>query len=205
MGTAPAWCHCGNGSEDYSLDEDFSPDGQSVSLVDSLGVGTNLQVRRLDGTLVGAEIRGDATFPNSVTHGVWSGTDLFYRDSQGVERWHDGTAKSFLPGVAWIHPRASPAGGQIVYAARGSDGQARISVANTATGQSRQLSSRAATWPIFLTPRYIWYRGERPCGPSDAICIKAAFTGKTYVYDLQTGAEWESIITDVADVWPHGN
>jgi hypothetical protein len=28
-------------------------------------------------------------------------------------------------------------------------------------------------------------------------------TGKTYIYDLQTGTETESIITQVFDVWPH--
>jgi hypothetical protein len=30
-------------------------------------------------------------------------------------------------------------------------------------------------------------------------------TGKTYIYDLQTGTETESRITAVYDVWPHGN
>jgi hypothetical protein len=205
IGTAPPWCHCGNGSEDFSADVGFSPDGQFVWLVDYLGIGTNLQVRRLDGSLVGTEIREDRTPANPLTMGVWEGADLLYRDSQGVQRWHDGTTRLFLPGVQWLHPRSSPASGQIVYAARGGDGLARINVVDTSTGRFRQLSGHAANVPVFLTPRYIWYRGERLCGPNEpGICVRATFTGKTYIYDLQTDIESESIITDVADVWPHG-
>jgi hypothetical protein len=136
--------------------------------------------------------------------GVWSGTDFFYRDPQGVQRWREGAVKQFLPGVGWLHPWASPVGGQIVYSVRGSDGLSRVSVVDTSTGQTRQLSSQPRSWPIFLTPRYVWYRGERLCQPDDSICIKPIPTGKTYIYDLQSGTEWESVITTIADVWPHG-
>lgn len=204
IGTAPLWCHCGAGSENNSLAVGFSTNGQLVWLIDYMQRGTSLQVRRLDGSLVGTEIRGDRNSTVQVTMGVWSGSDLFFRDPVGVQRWHDGTITPFLSGVAWLHPWASPAGGQIVYAARGSDGFAHVNVVDTASGRVRQLSSQPRMWPIFLTPRYIWSRGERPCGPSDAICIKTTFSDKTYIYDLQTGTEWESVITAVADVWPHG-
>lgn len=205
LGTAPLWCYCGNGSEDDSLDVRFSADGQLVSLIDGFWTGTALQVRRLDGTLVGNEIRGGRNPSNLVTMGIWSGTDFFYRDARGVERWHDGNATLFLSGVTWLHPRSSPNGDQIVYAARGSDGLAHITVVNTTTGQARQVQGHAANAPMFLSSRYLWYRGERLCGANEpGICIKATFTGKTYIYDLQTGIEWESIITDIADVWPHG-
>jgi hypothetical protein len=203
IGTAPIWCFCGGGSEDTSFAVGFSPSGQFVSLVDYVGRGTDLQVRRVDGSLVGSEIRGDQG-PKPVTMGVWSGADLFFRDSAGVERWHEGAIKQFLPGVAWLHPWASPNGGQFVYAVRGSDGFNHVNVVDTSTGQSRQLSSQPRTWPIFLSTRYVWYRGERLCTPNDGICTKTTFTGTTYIYDLQTGMESESIITDVADVWPHG-
>ncbi len=203
VGSAPTWCHCGNGSEDNSLVVSFSPNGQFVSLIDNLMLGTNLQIRRLDGSLVGTEIRGDRTATNRLTMGVWSGTDFFYRDPQGVQRWREGAVKQFLPGVVWLHPWASPAGGQVVYSARGSDGFSRVSVVDTSTGQTRQLSSQPRSWPIFLTPRYVWYRGERLFQPDDGICIMTTGTGKTYIYDLQTGTEWESVITTIADVWPH--
>ena len=204
IGNAPPWCHCGAGSEERSLDVGFSPDGQFVSLVDALAEGTNLQVRRLDGSLVGTEIQSDQSHPIPVTMGVWSGTDLFFRDSHGVQRWREGAIKQFLPDVLWIHPRASPAGGQIVYAVRGSDGLAYVYVVDTSNGQSRQLSSQPRTLPMFLTPRYLWYNGERRCGQDDGMCSTTILTGTTYIYDLQTGIESESRITHIADVWPHG-
>jgi hypothetical protein len=31
----------------------------------------------------------------------------------------------------------------------------------------------------------------------------STLSGKTYIYDLNTGTEFESVITDIADVWPH--
>jgi hypothetical protein len=204
IGNAPTWCHCGAGSIDNSLTVAFSPDGQFVSLVDYMQGGTNLQVRRLDGSLVGTEIRGKPNGPDMATWSVWSGADIFYRDRAGVERWRDGVIKQFLPGVAWLHPWASPTGDQIAYAVQGSDGLSRVSVVETATGRVRQLSSQPRTYPVFLTPRYIWYRGERLCTSSDPMCRRAILTGNTYIYDLQNGTESESIITDIADVWPHG-
>jgi hypothetical protein len=204
IGSATAWCHCGAGFEDQSLAVRFSPNGQFVSLVNNHWLGTNLQVRRLDSSLVGTEARGDRNATNRVTMGVWSGTDLFFRDSQGVQRWREGAVKPFLPGVAWLHPWASPAGEQIVYAMRGPDGFSHVNVVDTSNGQTRQLSSQPRAWPIFLTQRYIWYRGERTCTPTDPMCRTTTLSGKTYIYDLQTGTEWESIISTISDVWPHG-
>jgi hypothetical protein len=202
IGTAPRECICGEIPEDNRASLSFSPDGQFVSLVESVRMGTDLQVRRLDGSLVGSEIRGDGS-ASPVTMGVWSGTSLFFRDKQGVERWTDGDIKPFLPGVAWLHPWASPTGGQIVYAVRGSDGLARVNVVDTASGQTRELSSQPRNWPHFLTSRYVWYTGDRLCGPNDGPCPGATTTGTTYIYDLQSGTESQSIITDIADVWPH--
>jgi hypothetical protein len=205
LGTAPLWCHCGGGSQDNSLAVGFSPNGQFVSMVDYLQMGTALQVRRLDGSIVGTDIRRDRNDPNPVTMGVWSSSDLFFRDAAGVERWHEGVIKQFLPGVAWLHPWASPNGGQIVYSVRGSDGLSRVNVVDTSTGQARQLSSQPRLGPIFLSPRYVWYRGERLCGRNEpGMCFNTTPTGTSYIYDLQSGAEWESMITAIADVWPHG-
>lgn len=208
IGTMPAWCHCGNGSEDFSLDVGFSPDGQMASLVSYVGRGNAVQIRRLDGSLVGSEIRGDKPWPSPLTMGVWSGTDLLFRDSQGVERWTAGSVKPFLPGVAWLHPKASPSGNNIVYAARGGDGVAHVYSVDVSNGQTKQLSSRQANSPFYLSSRYVWYQEERLCSiPAGDQCyfnIKSVPTGKTYIYDLQTGTESESLITDLADVWPHG-
>ena len=204
IGHAPPWCHCGNGSDIQSVSVAFSPDGRYVSLIDSFGRGMAVQVRRIDGSAAGRDLPSSPDTTNPITMGVWSGTDLFFRDPQGVERWHDGSVTPFLPGVAWIHPAASPGGGQIVYAARGGDGLARIYVVDLSTGSVRQLTTQPRNWPLFLTQRYVWYRGERLCGQNEpGMCLHTTFTGKTYIYDLQSGAEWESIITDIADVWPH--
>jgi hypothetical protein len=205
IGNAPVWCHCGAGEEANSITVAFSPNGQFVSLVDFLQAGTTLQIRRLDGSFVWPELRGDRN-TNVITMGVWSGGDLFFRDLNGVERWHDSGVTSFLRDVAWLHPWASPAGGQIVYAVRGGDGFSHVSVVDTATAQTRQLSNQPRAMPVFLTPRYVWYRGERACVPNEpGICTKTTFSGKTYIFDLQSGTEWESIIAAVADVWPHGS
>jgi hypothetical protein len=204
IGTAPIWCFCGEGFDGASFAVGFSTDGNFVWLVEHVVNSTDLQVRRLDGSLVGSELRGDQLYPSPPTMGVWSGSDLFFRDSQGVEKWSGATIKPFLPGVAWLHPWASPTGDQIVYAVRGSNGFAHVNVVDTATGRVRQLSNQPRTWPVFLSPRYVWYRGERLCTESDGICRPTTFTGTTYIYDLETGTESESIITDIADVWPHG-
>jgi WD40 repeat protein len=203
IGTAPRECICGEVPEENRVALSFSPDGQFVSLVETVRMGTNLQVRRLDGSLVGTEIRGDAS-ASPVRMGVWSGTNLFFRDTQGVERWTNGSITPFLPGVAWLHPWGSPTSGQIAYAANGGDGLPRVYVVDTASGRTRQLSNQPRNWPRFLTPRYVWYIGERLCGPNDVRCSLTTPTGTTYIYDLQTGSEFVSIITDIADVWPHG-
>jgi len=206
IGTAPLWCACGEYFEGSSFGTGFSTDGNFVWLVETLVNSTDLQVRRLDGSLVGAEIRGDNSYASPPTMGVWSGADLFFRDKAGVERGSEGAIKPFLPGVAWVHPKASPNAGQIVYAARGSDGFSHISLVDVTSGRARQLSSQPRISPFFLSPRYVWYKGERPCVPGDPCVgtITTTPTGKTYIYDLQTGIEAESIITDIADTWPHG-
>jgi hypothetical protein len=206
VGTAPLWCYCGEGTEEMSLGVDFSPDGRFIWLVENVLKGSDLQVRRLDGSLVGAEIRGDQRYPNPPTHGVWSGMDLFFRDKQGVERWTNGDIRPFLPGVAWVHPKSSQDGRQIVYGVRGSDGFSRVSVVDLASGRARQLSGEPRTSPFFLSPRYVWYRGERLCRTTGETgpCLTTTLSGMSYIYDLQTGTESESIIADIADVWPHG-
>jgi hypothetical protein len=199
LGYAPAWCHCdGEGPADnYSLYAQFSPDGKYVSWVES-GVGQSaFQIRKLNGTLVGSEAAG--LMP------VWSGGNLYFRDSLGVERWQSGAIKLILPGVSWIRPQASPAGSQIAYWERARDGLGRVFVLDTATGKARQISVQPRTEPAFLSPRFIWYEGERACAPADrCVFLKTIPTGVTYIYDLQDGTESVSAIAAVYDVWPHG-
>ena len=136
---------------------------------------------------------------------AWSGSSLFYRDNTGVQVWRDGVISSFLPGVTWIKAQGSQAGGQIVYTARDSSGWGHIYIVDTTTKEVREIKSHRSD-AVFLTSRYIWYRGERACVAADACGATPPWhpvSGTTYVYDLQDGTETESVITSVADVWPH--
>jgi WD40 repeat protein len=182
---------------DYRLS--YSPDGTSISLVVNMFSLVVFRVWSADGRLLRSSDSQRATMS------AWSGTGLYFRDPAGVEVFRDGADSTFLPGVAWIKPNASPGGGQIVYAARDSAGWGHVFVVDTTTRQVRELKT-ARSQPVFLTSRYIWYQGERDCVPADQCGSQPPFhllSGKTYIYDLQDGTETESIITGVADVWPH--
>ncbi len=177
----------------------YSPDGTHISLVTTGFGSSSFRVWASDGTVL---TRND---DKGTTMSTWSGSTLYFRDSQGVQTWHDGMSSPFLPGVVWIRPQGSAAGGQIVYTVRDSSGWGHIRLVDTATRKVRELKS-ARTDAVFLTSRYIWYRGERACTPAEQCGSHPAThpeNGKTYIYDLQDGSETESIITGVADVWPH--
>jgi hypothetical protein len=135
---------------------------------------------------------------------TWSGAGLYFVDANGVAVLQNGVVSSFLPGVSWLRPKGSPAGGQIVYAARDHSGYAHTYVVDTSSGRVRELKAGRAE-PIFLTSRYIWYQGERPCVAADQCdpALPVVPNGKTYIYDLLDNTETESIITNVFDVWPH--
>jgi hypothetical protein len=177
----------------------YSPDGATISLVSS-GFGKSVfRVLSLDGKLLKSNDELGATMS------TWSGDALYYRDGAGVHVWRAGADSMFLPGVTWIGPNASPGGGKIAYATRDIRGWAHTYIVDTTTRIVRELKS-ARTQPFFLTSRYVWYQGERECVPADGCGPNPPFhplSGKTYIYDLQGGTETESIITSVADVWPH--
>lgn len=176
----------------------YSPDGAHISLVENF---INVKVFRLwtaGGKLLVAndsDVRWMST---------WSGNGLYYRDANGVEVWRDGTTSSFLSGVAWIRPKASPTGGQIAYETRDARRLATTFVVDTTTRKIRELK-KARFGPVFLTSRYIWYQGQRACVAADHCPTGWSVlpSGKTFIYDLQTGTEAESVITTVEDVWPH--
>ncbi len=175
----------------------YSPDGTLISLVENVAV-SRLRIWTKDGMLVKS-----IDSKSAVTMSVWSGSGLYFRNAGGVQVWRNGTLSEVLPGVLWIAPKASPGGGKIVYAIRDGSGLPHVGLLDTASGTARELaSSRNA--PSFLSSRYLWYRGERLCTSSDSCATGLTIaTGKTYIYDLVSGTESESIITEVADVWPH--
>jgi hypothetical protein len=178
----------------------FSPDGAYISLVRS-GPAPVLRIWATSGK----ELK--SVDGSSATMSVWSGDALYYQDATGIVMWRNGVDRVIEPNGRWVRPHASAAGGLIVFERREAlIGTARVMMLDTKTGEYRLLADNIAdrSEPVFLTPRYLWYRGERPCAKSDTPCIgTTAFTGLTYIYDLQTNQEFRSIITDVWDVWPH--
>jgi hypothetical protein len=176
----------------------YSPDGAYISL--GLSVAGVFGIWTAGGTQELIDLHASQTMT------AWSGDSLYFRDAAGVQRWRAGTQSLVLSGVSWIRPKASPGGGQIVYVAR-QLGEPDVFMLDTSSGNAR-LVAKLRSEPAFLTSRYVWYQGERPCvvgdgypcGSGDATTI---LNGKTYIYDLQTGTETESIITRVFDVWPH--
>jgi WD40-like Beta Propeller Repeat len=182
-------------SADFGLS--YSPDGTTISLVDSV-----LSVSTFRLWSSGGKVLNNSD-SKSRSMSAWSG-DSFYFGGNGVEVWRAGVTSSFLPGVSWIRPKASPAGGQIVYATRDAQGWHHTFVVDIATKQVRELK-KGRSQPAFLTSRYVWYKGERSCVAADQ-CPPGwgvVASGKTYIYDLQTGTETESVITQIFDVWPH--
>jgi hypothetical protein len=175
----------------------FSPDDAYVSMLVLSGPVTGFKLWTSAGKLL-ATPAGLAP-----TMSVWSGRDFYFSDTRGVEVWRDGTTSRFLSGIQWVRPKASPAGGLIVYERRDPSGLAHVYVVDTLTKKVRELKAGRSE-PVFLTSRYVWYTGERLCLPADDCAITATIpTGKAYIYDLQTGKEYGSIITGVADIWPH--
>lgn len=175
----------------------YSADGTLISMVQN-SITSYLRVWSSDGKVLGS-VDGQAT-----TMSVRSGDGLYFRDSNGVEVWRNGAVSTFLPGVAWIRPKASPDGAHIVYEARDAQGSAHVFVVDTGSKQVRDLG-KARSEPTFLTSRYIWYQAEPGCVATGN--CQAGFPGiapgSTYIYDLQDNTETASAITAVIDVWPH--
>ena len=175
----------------YSFGLAFSPDGRYVSMVEDIPGGTDMQVRRLDGSLV-TEIGSqalDRAPKDFTTLGVWDGDGLYFRDSKGVEVWRNGSVTSVLAGVPWTASAASPAGGQIVFAVEGADHLHRPSLLDATTGRVSALATHPGVGFRYLGSRYLWYAGERRCVSTDN-CVFAdsnVLTGTTYILDLVAG------------------
>jgi Tol biopolymer transport system component len=172
----------------------YSPDGRFITWAQSV-----TDVFRM-WTAGGVDVTPSTPFVNM---SVWSGASFYFLDSKDVKVWRNGVVSTFLPGVVWIRPKASPGGGQIVYETRDTSGVSRTYVVDASTAAVRQLGGAYRADPAFLTARFVWYQGERLCKLNECLPGSAIPTGKTYIYDLQTGAETESVITSVSDVWPH--
>jgi WD40-like Beta Propeller Repeat len=172
----------------------YSPDGHFITWAQNL-----TDVFRM-WTASGIDVTPKTPF---VQKTVWSGQTFYFQDTQGIDLLRNGVVSSFLPGVTWIRPKASPDGGQIVYGTRDASGVSRTYLVDTTTAKVRELGGAYRAGPAFLTDRFIWYKGERACNQNECVPGSAVPTGKTYIYDLLTGSETESIIDQVIDIWPH--
>lgn len=176
----------------------YSPNGAYISLNYVPGIGV-FRIWTADGKVLKSLDSGSATMS------VWSGDALYWRDDKGVQKWQAGQQSLLLPGVAWVRPRASPAGGLIVYGTRDAGGVAHVLLLDTTSGKARELKSSRSE-PAFLNAHLIWYKEERPCRSGDGWPCGTESTvasGKTFIYDLQDNTETESVIDYVFDVWPH--
>jgi hypothetical protein len=207
VGSLPRWgasgCESRMCAERFGGGFSYSPNGTYVSFVLDIA-GQVFRIWSSDGTVLKSiEATGVAT-PKMP---VWSGNAFYWRDEKGVEVWRDGVQSLLLPGLAWIHPNASPAGGQILFQSRDSAGTAHVDLLDTSTGKVREIV-KSRSGPRFLNSHLIWYVEERPCVSGDSYpCGPESTTietGKTYIYDLQDNTETESVIAAVFDVWPHG-
>jgi hypothetical protein len=185
-----------NPADKWDFRLSYSPDGAYIAVVQN-GISSFFRVWGSDGTLLSSADGGGATMS------VWSRSSLYFRDATGVEVWRNGVISTFLRGVEWIRPKASPDGRLIVYEAR-QLGSAHVFIVDTTSGQVRDLG-QGRSEPAFLTPRYVWYQAEPVCVAASTCepSVPGIASGKTYIYDLQDGTETESIITSVLDVWPH--
>jgi hypothetical protein len=183
----------------------YSPNGEYISLVQNWGRSV-LRIWTSDGKLVQSlDNKNLGVRAGSPTMSVWSSNTFYFRDEKGVQVWRDGVQSLLLPGVAWIRPKASPGGGQIVYGLRDSSGRPNVYLYNTNSGEVREIAKSRAQ-PAFLNAHLIWYREERPCAPGDEYPCPTGPTypsGRTFVYDLLDNTEIESAISAVFDVWPH--
>jgi len=188
-----------SGADTWDVSLAYSPDGRAISLVLALPGVNVFRIWAVDGKAL------DASDANGRFMSTWSGEDLYFRDDKtGVLVWRNGNVSTFMPSSQWIHPQASPAGGQILYSTKDRQGWHHVLVVDTPTAQTKEIK-KGRFDPRYLTARYVWYRGERACTASDH-CPQGwtvVDSGKAYIYDLQTGVEYDSIITNVYDVWPH--
>jgi hypothetical protein len=175
----------------------YSRDGNFISFVNSI-VKPTFRLWSSDGAIL------KSTDSGLESMSVWSGSTLYFRDAHGVEAWHNGVISPFLPGVAWVRPKASSDGKRIAYQVRDPQRWSHVYVVDTTSGRVSDLG-KAHAEPALLTSRYLWYLGERACVAADGCGTRVAGVpnGTTYIYDLTDKTQSTSVITSVVDVWPH--
>jgi hypothetical protein len=196
----------------------FSADGHYVAVDQSIDLGTKqtaggyaiqkgslFKVVRLSDMKV-VYSRSDGTMA------IWAGVGahLYFRTSSGLNEWNPiYGAQLVAPGLAWTDPVASADGQRIAYVTEDANGNhfARHLVLTDQPLRSISLSSLPRVNVAFLTPTLAWYAEESLCNghcPSyGETSAGPPQTGRTYVHDLVTGTISTSVVTAVADSWPH--
>jgi len=185
-------------TEGWDLSLAYSPDGTAISFIDHIVGVTTFRVWSASGAV------SQASDDQERYMATWSGDGLFFRDKSGVAVLRGGKIATVLPGTQWLYPSASPAGGQIVFTDTDSQGWHHVYVVDTQMARVHEIKKGRSN-AQYLTSRYLWYRGERACVASDHCPAgwNVVSSGQTYIYDLQTGTEYNSLITGIWDTWPH--
>ena len=136
----------------------------------------------------------------NLTTAVWAGTPGgLYLGSQNSEiRWDPSSGAAPTSDlVGYLQPRASPNGGLV--AAWKVEDPAVLAISRVhADTESKHLLRRGE--PVFLNDDLLWYREELPCALMD--CGQAP---GTFIYELATGVESASKLTNVYEVWPRSS
>jgi hypothetical protein len=189
-------CESAGCADQFDVEFAYSPDGKFISLVQNV-----IRVVFRVWTPDGVDVTPGGILP---VQSVWAGSGLYFVGAKGIDVWRNGTVTLVHAGAGWVRPNAAPDGAHIVYQTIDSAGWAHTYLLDTTSGKVRDLG-KGRTTSTFLTSRYLWYAGQRACLAADQCDphFPVTLSGKTYIYDLQDGTPTESIITDVADVWPH--
>jgi hypothetical protein len=183
----------------------FSADGLYVSANQANTSGALFQVVRLADLKVVYSSRNGSM-------ATWAGTgaQLFFRVGPDLDVWDPiNGARLVVRGLAWTNPVPSADGKRIVYEVASAAGYhfPRLVRLTDQPLKSITLSNLHRANTTLLTPTLVWYAAEAPCNDTPCRCDDAVcepwLTGRTYVHDLVTGVISSSIVTGVADSWPH--
>jgi Tol biopolymer transport system component len=196
---------------DVNLDVDdamvgFSADEQYVAIEQTFTFGKGgspapgIQVDRL----------GDASVAYKRTDGTmaaWAGAGakLYFRTNAGVQAWSPSGVTTVSGGTAWIRPYASPDGSRIAFTLLNAQGNHIGEALDLTTGKLHSLSANPRVGAAFLNASLVWYAGETPCTTASPCggLGSPPLSGQTYIYDLGSDVETNSIDTAFFDSWPH--
>ena len=184
----------------------FSADGKFVAIEQTFvrddgsgGAVAPVQVNRVpDGSV--AYSRTDGTMA------AWAGAGaiLYFRTTAGVQAWGSGGVRTVSAGTSWVHPYPSPDGSRMAFSVVNAQTNHVGEVLDLTTGKLHSLSANPRVGAAFLNASLVWYAGESICTTSTPCAFGVPpLSGQTYIYDLGSDVETNSIDTSFFDSWPH--